>query len=219
MKDSMSIPLRICVSMALGMGLVGSAIPAQITAAQAQEVAQGDVIVIMRDQLAGTAEQHSLVARSVAASASQSSVVSQLQRLGARKVTSFSTINAFATKVSASESALLAANPAVQSVVPDRVISSRWHSQLKASETAASASDAFGIKASTSSADASALCGTLEPEALQLTNTAFLDTGTAQAQQVLDGNHKPVLGTGVKVAFLADGLDITRSEESCRERV
>ena len=111
MKESISVPLRICISLALGLGLVGSAIPAQVTASQAQEVAQGDVIVIMRDQLAGMAEQHSLMARSAAASVSQSSVVSQLQRLGTRKVTSFSTINAFATKVSASESALLTANP------------------------------------------------------------------------------------------------------------
>jgi hypothetical protein len=49
----------------------------------------------------------------------------------------------------------------------------------------------------------------LEPEALQLTNTAFLNSATEQAQSVLDGNHKPVIGTGVKVAFIADGLDTT----------
>jgi hypothetical protein len=193
--------------MALGLGLVGSAVPAQVTAAQAKEVAEGDVIVIMRDQLPGISEQHSLAARSVAAANSQSSVVSQLQRLGARKVTSFSTINAFSTKVSASESALLSANPAVQAVVPDRILSSLRHSQSKTAETGASAT--LGVKAATSSTATAGLCGTLEPEALQLTNTAFLDSTTDQAQLVLDGNHKPVTGTGVTVAFIADGLDTT----------
>jgi len=210
MKD-LSIPLRICISVALGLGLVGSAVPAQVTAAQAKEVAEGDVIVIMRDQLAGTTEQHSLAARSIAAGASQSSVVNQLQQLGARKVTSFSTINAFATKVSAAESALLAANPAVQSVVPDRMIESLRHSQIRKSEIAASSSAVatVGVKAATAATSDGGLCGTLEPEALQLTNTAALDTSTTLAQSTLDGNKKPVLGTGVKVAFLADGLDTT----------
>jgi len=212
MKESMSIPLRICISVALGLGLVGSAVPAQVTAAQAKEIAEGDVIVIMRDQLAGTAEQHSLVARSFAAANSQSSVVSQLQQMGARKVTSFSTINAFATKVSAAESALLAANPAVQSVVPDRMIESLRHSQMRKSEIAGSSSApaaAVGVKAATAATSDGGLCGTLEPEALQLTNTASLDTSTTLAQSTLDGNKKPVIGTGVKVAFMADGLDTT----------
>ena len=213
MKDSVSIPLRFCVSVALGFGLGSVAIPApvpKISAAQAQEVAQGDVIVIMRDQLAGTSELHSLSARSAAASASQSSVVSQLQRLGSRKITSFSTINAFATKVSASESALLAANPAVQSVVPDRMIESLAHHQNRYIDAATAVSAAAAIKAATATSTTDGgLCGTLEPEALQLTNTASLDATVAQAQLVLDGNHKPVTGSGVKVAFMADGLDTT----------
>src|SRR5207237_6894828 len=50
-----------------------------------------------------------------------------------------------------------------------------------------------------------ALSATLEPEALQLTNTAFADSTTPQAQSI-------VSGTGVTVAFLADGLDITNPD-------
>jgi hypothetical protein len=52
------------------------------------------------------------------------------------------------------------------------------------------------------------LCNTLEPEALQLTHTAYLDTSTPQAQEVVDGNGEKVTGKGVKVAWIADGIDI-----------
>ncbi len=45
----------------------------------------------------------------------------------------------------------------------------------------------------------------LEPEALQVTNTAFLDPATPQAQNLVDG-------TGVKVAFIADGIDINNPD-------
>ena len=45
----------------------------------------------------------------------------------------------------------------------------------------------------------------LEPEALQLTHTAFNDPSTPQAQNI-------VTGAGVKVAFIADGLDINNPD-------
>src|SRR6202030_2689094 len=63
--------------------------------------------------------------------------------------------------------------------------------------------------ATASSAGAAALCNTLEPEALQLTHAAFADPSIPQAQQVRDGHGDLVTGKGVKVAFLADGLDPT----------
>jgi hypothetical protein len=60
---------------------------------------------------------------------------------------------------------------------------------------------------STAAADSAALCNTLEPEALQLTHAAYLDPSTPQAQEVVDGNGQKITGAGVKVAFIADGLD------------
>src|SRR5260370_460043 len=45
----------------------------------------------------------------------------------------------------------------------------------------------------------------LEPEALQLTNTAFNDTTVPQAQSRFNG-------TGVEVAFMADGIDINNPD-------
>jgi hypothetical protein len=90
----------------------------------------------------------------------------------------------------------------VLAVVPDAVI----HALPRPS---VAASNATPVAQSTTSSAAAGLCNTLEPQALQLTNTAFLDASTPQAQEVLDGNGQKVTGQGVKVAFIADGLDPT----------
>lgn len=199
MNESVALSLRVSLSMALGFALAASALPAPVTTAATGDALDGDVIVIMRDQVASVAPaRESMSMRSAAMVSSQSAVVSRLQQQRARNVTSFSTINAFATRVSAAEAAELALRPDVQSVVPDRVIHTlRREAQAGRSAAAAAAPSAV----------AGALCGTLEPEALQLTNTAFAAAGTPQAQTVLDGSGQPVTGKGVKVAFIADGLD------------
>jgi hypothetical protein len=198
MKDSISFSLRVCVSAVIGLSVAGGAIPNPVTQVQSLQVEQSDVIVILRDQLANQPPmRRAMGSRATAVAASQSSVVGQLQQSRARRVTSFGTINAFATSVSATEAAQLAAHPMVQAVVPDRVIHAQSHGQSKSQ----------GANASAAAGSSGDLCGTLEPEALQLTNTAFSSSSTAQAQTVLDGNGRPVTGKGVKVAFLADGLD------------
>jgi hypothetical protein len=192
--------LKFCIS-AFALCLTGSALTEALTPAQFQEVAQRNVIVILRDQMLNVPpERRAMGARTAALAAAHNAVLSQLPHIGSRKVHSFSTINAFATTVSASEAAQLAAHPMVQAVVPDAVIRPPVRSrQIEASAGLAGAS----------SADPSALCNTLEPEALQLTHTAFADPSTPQAQQVRDGNGQLVTGKGVKVAYIADGLDPT----------
>jgi hypothetical protein len=165
--------------------------------------AESDVIVILRDQLAGVPPaRRAMTSRASAVAASQSSVVAQLQQTRARRVTSFATVNAFATRVSAAEALQLAAQPTVQAVVPDRTIRAR-----KSGRSAQAAGAAVGVNAAAAANISGDLCGTLEPEALQLTQTAFSNSSKTQAQTVLDGNGRPVTGKGVKVAFLADGLD------------
>lgn len=207
MKDSISLSVRVGIGIILGAAAAGSAIPNSLTAAQAQQASQRDVIVILRDQMAGAPPtRRAMGARASALAAAQTPVVDLLRQQRARKITSFSTINAFATTVSAEEAAQLATHPMVQAVVPDEIIRapSRGHeSRLTEARTSAGP----GIGAAVNAAAAGELCGTLEPEALQLTHTAFLNPSLPQAQRVLDGNGKPVTGAGVKVAFLADGLD------------
>src|ERR1700733_4220264 len=114
--------VRACLAAVIALSVAGSAIPNPVTTAEAQ---QGDsnVIVILRDQLSFVPPaRRSMQARSLALATAQSPVVSQLQQTRSRKVTSFATINAFATSVSASEAAQLASHPMVQAVVPDRTI-------------------------------------------------------------------------------------------------
>ena len=186
---------------------VGRPLTATQIAQGAQEAQSDtkDVIVILRDQkseVPGKRGEHQ--ARADALAAFQDPYVSQLQAKRSRKVIKFRTINAFATNVSQAEADQLSASPDVQAVVPDAVIRLK-HPMRNRVLTGSTASAGN----SRPTPDASAICGTLEPEALQLTNAAFLDPSKPQAQRVRDGNGQFVTGKGVKVAYLADGLDTT----------
>jgi hypothetical protein len=165
-----------------------------------------NVIVILRDQLSTLQAGPGMRSlRATAVAAAQAPLLAELQASGAGKVRSFSLINAIAASVPAEEAARLAANPLVQAVVPDAVI----HLSRPATETGPAVAGRNGRSRATT-ATPNPLCNTLEPQALQLTNAARASASAPrQAQTVLDGNGKPVLGTGVKVAFVADGLDTT----------
>jgi hypothetical protein len=177
-----------------------SALPGSFTAAQLSKASQVPVIVILKDQLTSLPpSRESVTPRAAAIATAQTDVLSMLQRSGPRTVHSFSTINAFATKVTASEATALANHPDVQAVVPDATI--RAPRRQKDSISRAGATSAAPTD--------DGLCNTLEPEALQLTHAAYLDTSKPQAQEVVDGNGQKVTGIGVKVAWIADGIDIT----------
>jgi Subtilase family len=198
--------LRFCISI-LALCVAGSALPETSATLQGQQLAQHNVIVIMRDQLASVPPmRRAMGARAAAIAEAQVPVLTQLQQSRPHKVRTFGMINAFATSLTPGEEAQLSAHPQVLAVVPDAVI----HAQRRvaASNATPAAQSTAGSTAATATATAG-LCGTLEPQALQLTNTAFLDVSTPQAQEVLDGNGQKVTGKGVKVAFIADGVDPT----------
>ncbi len=177
----------------------GSSLSNSFPNAQLPDAAQLPVIVILKDQLPSTpASRDSMGPRTSAIATAQSGVLSLLQRTGPHTVHSFQTINAFAAKVTPSEATALANHPDVQAVVPDAAIRApRLQNDI------AGGTHSFGTAPT-----ADGLCNTLEPEALQLTHTAYLDTSVPQAQEVVDGNGEKVTGKGVKVAWIADGLDI-----------
>jgi hypothetical protein len=121
-------------------------------------------------------------------------------------------INAVAATVSQAEADHLAAHPLVQAVVPDLMIPVPRHSRTTNAAAPRNNSSIVEQWASASpSSAATDLCNTLEPQALQLTHTAFCDTSIPQAQEVLDGNGDRITGKGVRVASIADGLDTTVS--------
>ena len=130
MNKAIAFSLSACVSAAISFSAASNAVPASASAAQAAQAVNSDVIVILRDQLAGVPPaRRAMGARAAAVATAQSPVVAQLQQVRARAVRSFSTINAFATRVSAAEAAQLAGHPLVQAVVPDRIIHALGHGQ------------------------------------------------------------------------------------------
>jgi Subtilase family/Peptidase inhibitor I9 len=160
--------------------------------------ADRDMIVILRDQLPELSRgRGARRVRAGAIAAAQAPLLGKLQAEKARRARSFELVNGFATRLSPAEIAELSARSEVLAVVPDRAIPIR----RRANRPAGSA------KRGSPGTSAESLCGTLEPEALQLTHAAFLDPSVPQAQEVLDGAGIPVTGKGVKVAFIADGLD------------
>jgi len=151
------------------------------------------VIVLLRDQHGALPARGATRVRRVAAVAGdQHSILDELAQLNAPRVRSFHVVNAIAATVSAAEEARLAQNPAVRAVVPDLTL----HEPRGA--TPASQLSAPGVSPQAATCPQSGTTS-LEPEALQLTNTAFTSS-VPQAQNI-------VTGTGVTVAYIADGVN------------
>jgi hypothetical protein len=202
---------RLAVSIAALLA-AGTSLPNTLSHAQTQRPAQGasrHVIVILRDQLPALPGEHGgHGSRAAALASAQSGVLDHLRQAGATNVRSFHLVNAVAATVTKAEADALASHPQVSAVVEDRVIR-----QVRRSSDTVRAGGGAGLNstsvATTSASADNGLCNTLEPQALQLTNTAFSNSGVPQAQQILDGKGVPVTGRGVKVAYVADGLDPT----------
>jgi hypothetical protein len=206
MKRLTSVKLCICV-LATSLSAIAAA-PDPDSTDEALVRAQGpqsDMIVILRDQLESSPPmRRAMSMRAGAVASSQSSLIGELQQGRSRSVHSFNTINAFSTSLTSAEAAHLSSHPEVAAVVPDLPI------KVKRKATSPERAPPLIAKPSApTTSTSSALCNTLEPEALQITNTAFLNSATPQAQTVVDGQGNPVTGKGVKVAYIADGLDPT----------
>lgn len=167
-------------------------VPAAVGAAQS-------VIVVLKNQHTDLPITKGKASpRTEQAERDQAPVIALAERVGARKVHGFKALNGFAAVVNSTQLADIAADPTVAAVYPDLQIS-------KPTTVAA------GAAATAPAAPPASVCPTdpakplLEPEALQLTNTAFLTKTTPQAQNL-------VTGRGVKVAFLADGVDINNPD-------
>jgi hypothetical protein len=165
---------------------------------------QRSIIVLRNQHRELPAKGASVPARTTAVDADQRQVKSELSQLHAT-TKGFHVVNAVAATISKAEASRLAANPSVQAVVPDVPVQ---RVQPKAEPIGSTSSTAQA----TAAAQLQQLCPTdpnvplLEPEALQLMH-AESQTGSGVA-----GAHDLVDGTGVKVAFIADGLDIQNAD-------
>ncbi len=180
-----------------------------LTAAQAAQLSRNanqHVIVMMKSQPAaarvGTSAQR---ARTAGILASQAPLMAELHAVHAAGVRSYQLVNSVAAVVSAGEVARLKANPAVKEVIPDVTIKGAVPDQAGA---ASDTSTAAGAQATSRSLKAKVIPGAcssgkaqLDPEGLALTGTDSDNSGQATARSL------GITGTGVKVAWIADGLD------------
>jgi hypothetical protein len=202
---SLTSTTAIAASVLLGLGITfgqGGASAAPPKAASTEHV-----IVVLRDQLSSTpAKRTGMSARAKKATSAQDSVLAALGGPRPSHVTHFAVGNAFAATVTSAQAAALAANPAVSSVVKDAKIAATPVSPA-ASTAPAARHQAARPKAITPNAAEGpfAVCPTdpaqplVEPEALS-TIQALTTDGSPNAQQLSTGQ-------GVKVAYIADGID------------
>jgi hypothetical protein len=183
---------------------------APMTSALAAQLSQNvnkSVIVILKSQLAqhavGSAAESQ---RGKAILADQKPLMTELGQVHAAHVRQFRTVNSFAATVSAGEEARLKADPAVAQVIPNSTISVSLGGPDATAATAAPAT-AKSAKASAATPTPNVIpgaCSTkpqLAPEGLSLTQTAS-DVPSAKTAASLG-----ITGAGVKVAWIADGLD------------
>jgi hypothetical protein len=203
------------VAIVAGLSLSGSpagAAPAgqaHLTAGQAQALSSNvtdKVIVLFKNQLAATPETSTdEAARNEAVAGIQSPVVHELGLVKAQNLKTFQVINALSATVSPGEAARLAANPDVAEVVKDEPIPVANSTDMT---TVGTGNVAPGASTGLSGAGAEkAACAPtgqvqLDPQAVETIHAAS-QSGTGATAQALG-----YTGAGVKVAFIADGLNI-----------
>ncbi len=158
------------------------------------------VIVVLKNQEPGLpATPGQVGARRRAVEAAQAPVTQQLSAAGASDVHSYTVLNAVSATVSSSAEPALKSNPAVSEVIPDQVIRLAPADATGLAAPAAPSAPAAGVCAPAGQAQ-------LDPQALQ-TIHADSDQPGAQTARSLG-----FTGTGVTVAFIADGLDINNPD-------
>jgi hypothetical protein len=170
-------------------------------AALSQHVNQ-HVIVIMKQQLAAahvgsaaaTARAHRIVS-------AQAPLMSELAKVHATHVKAYQVTDSFAATVSSGEKARLAANPAVAEVIPDVTIRL---AQPQPAQTAAAAPAVTPSDVTLNTIPGA--CGAngavqLDPEGLSLMHVDSDDPSAKTARSL------GITGAGVKVAWIADGID------------
>lgn len=185
MKPSLVLGCGAAISAAL---LSSAAYAGALTQAQVQQLGTGNThpyIVIMRNQLAGAA-----------ATSDQADVMGELSQVHAARIKQFHTVNSLAATVTEAEAAHLKTNPAVAMVVPDVVI----HRAHKTSGTSPASGTSLTPHVIPGACGANGRV-LLDPEALQTTNTNSDDPSARTARAL------GFTGAGVKVAYIADGID------------
>jgi Subtilase family len=206
------------------LSLVGVALPATaraevprastaLTAAQVKALslnADQSVIVVFKNQLSALPANVTFGAdRQAALKGIQSPVVGELRQLHAAHLHSYDLINAVSATVSEAEESRLAANPAVAEVVANATTHLEFNTPTAAVSAAASSDRAHPAVRGTGNS-ANAVCQEegspaveLDPQALETIRANNNEPHSAPTAASLG-----ITGAGVKVAFVAEGIDV-----------
>jgi len=178
-------------------------------AAQLSKNVNQDVIVILKSQhapaFAGSSED---LQRANTMADEQAPLLNELRQVQAVNIKSYKLVNALAARVSQGELDRLKANPAVAAVIPDSRIRRPKHAEgtAQATKSAASAKSVLPnvnpfLTPNVIPGACSSGAPQLAPEGLALTNTDSDDPSQPTARSL------GFTGAGVKVAWIADGID------------
>jgi hypothetical protein len=187
-----------------GAMLGGVLTPAGAAPAPATPPRNAPVIVIMKAQGGQTAAWSAAArARSAAVTAAQAPLISALRQAHATGIKRFTLVNAIAATVSAAAAQRLAADQAVARVIPAQTFTVPAPT---AAVTGEGAPAATARPAALRPHDIPGACAPgnesqLAPEGLALTRTATARGATPTARSL------GFTGAGVKVGYIADGLD------------
>ena len=196
---------------AAAAAMAPSAVQRPMTAALAAALSKNaskHVIVIMKSQPAAAhVGSHAATRRAAAVRSAQQPLMRELRQVHATHVKRYTLVDAVAATVSKGEMSRLKANSAVRAVIPDVTIHGAAPGQPSAvAAKAAKAGRAAAPSTTLTPNDIPGACGAngqvqLDPEGLSLMH---VDSDNPHAKTA---RSLGITGKGVKVAWIADGLD------------
>lgn len=174
-------------------------------AAQLSKNVNRHVIVILKTQFAAAhVGSKAAAARATMVASAQRPIMTELRQVHATHVKSYKLVNSLAATVSKGEIAYLKADPAVKEVMPDVTIhgaAPTTAAPAKVTKPRLRANNPADLTPNNIPGACSATTPQLDPEGLSLTNTDS-DNASQQTARSLG-----ITGAGVKVAWIADGID------------